>query len=212
MTRLILLGAGGHARVLVDALSLTGRSVTGYVAPSAERTHPGLAALHHLGGDEALDGMRPDAVVLVNGIGSTGNIGPRRQAFERARALGFRFETVIHPHAVVAADVVLGEGAQIMAGVVLQPGVEIGANAIVNTGAVLDHDARIGDHVHVAPRACLAGAVVVEPLCHVGAGATVIQNIRIGAAAIVGAGAVVVHNVPTATMVIGCPARPKSKA
>ena len=120
----------------------------------------------------------------------------RAQAFLRlGKAAGFTFISFNHPSAVLAADTSIGEGAQIMAGAVLQPGVSLGINCIVNTRASLDHDCRIGDHVHIAPGAVLSGGVTIGDGCHIGTGAIVIQNIRIGAGAMIAAGAVITRDV-----------------
>jgi sugar O-acyltransferase (sialic acid O-acetyltransferase NeuD family) len=207
MTDIVMIGAGGHARVLFDALSARRTDIVGYVSPDETPATGIMSGLPRLGGDSELMGRGPDGVVLVNGIGTTGNPARRRSTFEAYRKSGFTFTAVVHPSAVIASDAVLGEGAQIMAGAVLQTGVRIGVNAIVNTGAIIEHDTAIGDHVHVAPRACLAGGVTVREAAHIGAGATVIQNICVNAGAIVGAGAVVVRDVVAGSVVTGIPAR-----
>ena len=162
-----------------------------------------------IGSDDDLLALGPQGVMLVNGIGSTGRPAGRRTAFEKFKAAGFVFASVLHPSAVVASDAETGEGVQIMAGVVLQPGVRIGRNAIVNTGVIVDHDGNIGDHAHLAPGVCLAGSVTIGEGAHIGAGANVIQNIRVGGGAIVGAGAVVVSNIEAGMTVVGVPARVK---
>lgn len=205
--RIILLGAGGHARVLVAALRSQGKSVGGCVAPEPPGTE-WPADIPYLGDDAALDGLDRAGIWLVNGVGSTASADVRRRLFETTKGWGFRFATVVHPAAAVVAPVRLGEGAQIMAGAVVQTGVELGDNVIVNTAAVVDHDCRLGNHCHVAPGATLSGGVSVGEDAHVGTGATVIQGIRIGRGAIVAAGAVVVRDVPEKLCVAGVPARP----
>ena len=207
MRQLIVIGAGGHARVLVEALRANRMEIAGFVINDLQ---DGIGVMHELpriGTDGELLAVGQQQTDLVNGVGSTGKSDVRRSIFERFRNAGFRFVTVIHPTAIVASDVVLGEGAQVMAGAVLQPGVVIGANAIVNTGAVVDHDVRIGDHAHVAPGACLAGGVIIGEVAHVGAGSTVIQNVRVGAGALIAAGSTVVRDVPPGAVVAGVPAR-----
>ena len=210
MTDIVMIGAGGHARVLFESLSARRVNVLGY---RVARTGPAtgiMSVLARLGDDSDLMARGSDGIVLVNGVGTTGNPARRRATFEAYRKSGFTFTAVVHPSAVVATDAVLGEGAQVMAGAVLQPGVRIGANAIVNTGAIIDHDTAIGDHVHVASGACLCGGVTVGEAAHIGAGATVIQNIRVNACALVGAGAVVIRDVEARTVVMGIPARAKA--
>lgn len=198
----ILLGGGGHAAVVAEALRTMGIAVAGIVAHDPPAGV--LAGCLHLGGDEALlaGAARP---ALANGIGMIRPGSLRRRVFQRFA--GFPFPPVVHAAAVVAQGVTLGEGCQVMAGAVLQPGTRLGANAVVNTGACVDHDCVLGDHVHVAPRAVLSGGVTVGEDTLIGVGATVLQGIRVGAGCLVAAGAVVVRDVPDGAVVMGVPAR-----
>ncbi len=197
----IVIGGGGHGRVVIEALLCEGIAVAGVVDP-----HPGVAAnlprmVPWLGGEDALTAYRPDAYRLANGIGGIGE-PHRRGTYERLVAAGYEFVRVQHPSATVArGGVVLGEGCQIMAGAVIQPGVRIGADTIVNTRAAVDHDCAIGEHCHLAPGAVLCGDVAVGAGTHVGAGAVIIQGVRIGSFAIVGAGAIILSDVPDHTIV-----------
>jgi sugar O-acyltransferase (sialic acid O-acetyltransferase NeuD family) len=199
---LVLLGAGGHARVLAALARAAGHPVMGICDPTlAADGISRWADLDVLGDDGALDRLPPDRVALALGIGQlvTGNLRERLYATWRAR--GYDFPALIHPSAWIAPDVVLCDGVQVMAGVVIQPGCAIGENSIVNTRAGVDHDCRIGRDVHVAPGATLCGTVTVEDGALIGAGATVIQGLRIGARAVVGAGVTLVRDLkPTATI------------
>lgn len=211
MTQLVLLGAGGHARVLIEALRRSGVAVSGFITDEIETCLGNMAGVPRLGSDAELMTRPPDGVLLINGVGTVGDPRRRRAVFEKFHAAGFAFSTVIHPSAVVAADTVIGEGAQIMAGAFVQPGVRIGTNAIINTGAIVDHDTVVGNHVHIAPGACLSGDVVVGASTHIGAGATVIQGIHIGPDALVAAGSVVVEDITEGAFVMGVPARAKQR-
>ena len=202
---LVLLGGGGHAKVLLDALLLTRRHVLGFT--DLETAAASALSVPRLGGDDAVLRFMPSDIRLVNGMGSIGSTASRRDLFERFRTLGYQFDGVVHPSAVIAPGVVLDEGVQVMAGAILQTGVHVGANAIINTAASVDHDCRIGDNVQLAPGAILCGGVRVGVGAHVGAGAVVIQGVTIGDGAIVGAGAVVVRDVPSQSTVVGVPAR-----
>ena len=199
----VLLGAGGHARVLLDALRLCQIPVHGLIAPQEP---PIRIAVPYLGDDDQLD-MLPRTFDLVLGVGGAATTDARRRLFERAKGLGFRFRTVVHPAAVIAADVVIGEGCQVMAGAVIQCGTHLGVNVLVNTGAVLDHDGRIGDHVHLAPGVVLAGDVVIGSGAFIGTGARVIPGRSIGADTLIGAGAVVVRDIPANVVAYGVPCR-----
>lgn len=200
-TDVIVLGAGGHARVVIDGLRRAGFSVIGVCAPELEAGQTGPLGVPALGNDSVLAGINRDTHLLANGIGSTGKTETRQRIFDTNSSHGWRFVTLLHPTAVVGADCELGEGAQIMAGAVLQCGVRVGRNAIVNTSASVDHDCRLGDHVHVAPGAILSGTVTVGARSHLGAGAVVIQGISIGEDVIVSAGAIVTRPVASGTRV-----------
>jgi len=200
----IVIGGGGHAKVLVSALLLRERSVLGFVDPNLEL--PPLLGARHLGDDSAVFGHPPDSVQLVNGVGSTSSTRNRRNVYDRFVQRQYCFATVIHPSAVVAPEVQIEDGGQVFAGAVVQAGCRLGTNVVVNTGARVDHDCIIDSHAHVAPGVTLCGAVHVGSGAHIGAGATVIQGIRIGAGSVVGAGALVIRDVPQGAKVVGVPA------
>jgi sugar O-acyltransferase (sialic acid O-acetyltransferase NeuD family) len=200
----IVLGGGGHAKVLIDALKLNSVPILGITVP---KEHTVIDSIPVIGEDEEVYRFSPDSVRLVNGIGSAANPELRIRLYKKFKEAGYRFMTVIHPFSYVSEDAVIGEGTQIMAGSVVQPGTTIGCNCIVNTKASIDHDCRIGDHVHIAPGATVCGGVVIGSGTHVGAGATIIQSKRLGENCTIGAGALVIRDVADATTAIGIPAK-----
>jgi UDP-perosamine 4-acetyltransferase len=204
--RCILIGAGGHAKVLVDCLRRQGVRVLGFVERNAGLHGRTVCGLPVLGGDAALARHAGRGTWLVNAVGSTGTLARRKAVFESLKRAGHAFLTVVHPSAVLGDGVTLSEGAQIMAGVVVQPDAVIGANSIINTGARIDHDCAIGAHTHVAPGCVLSGNVRVGDETQLGTGAAVIQGVTIGSRCLVAAGAVVVRNVPDGARVAGVPA------
>lgn len=203
----IVLGAGGHAKVAIAALQAAGVEIVGAADSDAATHGKSILGVKVLGGDEAVMKRNKDEIALVNGVGSTQPSPRRRDVFERFKQAGYGFRAVMHPSAMVGPEVDIGEGAQIMAGAVIQPGCRIGTDAIVNTRASVDHDCVIGAHAHVAPGAVLGGGVRVGEGAHIGAGSTVIQNISVGAGALVSAGAAVVADVAAGGRVAGVPAR-----
>jgi sugar O-acyltransferase (sialic acid O-acetyltransferase NeuD family) len=201
----IVIGGGGHAKVLVSTLLLCRRSILGFA--DLNPAPAGLLGISCIGDDNAVMTYAPEQVRLVNGVGSTGSSARRKEIYERYRLAGYGFASVIHPSATVAAEVQIEDGVQIMAGAVVQAGSTIGSNVIVNSGAIIDHDCAIGEHAHVAPGAVLSGNVRIGAGAHIGTGACIIQGISIGAGSVVGAGAVVVKDVPPGVTVVGVPAK-----
>ena len=204
----VIIGAGDHARVVLATLRALGARVAGWCGEVRRPTTDDPPLL----GEDALPTLAREAVELANGVGSIDRPTARRTAFERYAGIGFRFRTIVHPAAFVAAGARLGAGAQVMAAAAVQAGSTIGPDALINTGAIVEHDCRVGAHSHVASGALLSGAVELGEGCHVGAGAVVIQYVRIGAGALIGAGAVVVRDVPAGATALGVPARLRTKA
>jgi sugar O-acyltransferase (sialic acid O-acetyltransferase NeuD family) len=201
---LVLLGAGGHARVLAALASVAGYPVLGVCDPAlAAAAVSRWEGLDVLGDDSALDRLPPGRVTLMLGVGQLAASTLRELLFASWRARGYDFPTLVHPAAWVAPGVMLGDGVQVMAGAVIQPGCTIDENSIVNTRAGIDHDCRIGRDVHVAPGATLCGSVTVDAGAFIGAGATVIQGVYIGRRAVVGAGVTLVRNLTPSTTILG---------
>jgi len=197
---LIVLCAGGHARVVIEALLSRGKRPIALTDRDAALVGTLVGGVPIIGPDEDVCNMKLDAVELANGLGnhatrSHSGLMARRLLFQRFAALGYAFPVISHASAVIASDASLGQGAQVMAGAVIQPAARIGQNVLVNTRAVVEHDCRVGDHAHIAPGAVLCGAASVGEGAHVGAGAVVLGGISVGAGAIVAAGAVVARNV-----------------
>jgi UDP-perosamine 4-acetyltransferase len=204
----IVIGAGGHAKVLIEALRCAGLSVLALTDRDVTKHGDRILDVLIAGDDAWLQKTYPPGKVrLVNGVGSVNQPLLRRKIFFALKTHGYDFATVIHPSAIVAADATLGEGTQIMAGAVIQPSVCIGVDTIVNTRASVDHDCIIGNHAHIAPGAILSGSVQIGDAVHVGAGATLIQGIHIGREALIAAGATVIRDVPAGVRVFGIPAR-----
>lgn len=196
----VILGNGGHARVVADICRVSGRTVRGFIdrggAPPGE---------HVLGGDDLLDDRAfVDAHEFVIGIAHQ---RIRRRLAELVLAKGGTLTSVIHPSAVVAADVVVGRGVVLVAGCIVNPASVLGDLVIVNTGATVDHDSVLHKGVHVCPGAHLAGSVICGEYAFVGTGAIVVPNRTIGQRAIVGAGAIVIADVADDVTVVGAPAR-----
>lgn len=210
---MVVIGFGGHGRVVCSALRSGGREVI-CVTDAAVQQFAGeteLSQLEVLDDEKMLERFSPNDVELALGVGSVlpcGLNGPRRKIVNRFRERGFRFTSFVHPAAWVAPDVRIGEGAQIHAGAVVQPGASIGAFTILNTRSSVDHDCEIGEFCHLAPGVTLSGEVTIGSGAHLGTGCNVIQGLAIGREAFVAAGATVVRNVNVGDWVRGIPAQP----
>lgn len=204
----IVIGAGGHASVVADALLASGRVVLGFTDPAPARHDSRLCGLPVLGDDDALARYSPDEVELANGLGSLGGAERplRRRVQEGLEEQGWRFCSVVHPSALVSPFARLEASVQLMAGCIVQPGALVGTGAIVNTAAVVEHDADVGAWSHIAPRALLCGEVRVGAASHVGAGAVVRQGLALGPVTLVGAGSVVVKSFSGNGTLVGVPA------
>lgn len=202
----IILGAGGHAAVICDLLECLGHEIAGVLTPEfAAGSH--WQGLPVLGNDDFLDQPSAANYVYALGVGLMPNQARlRSKLFTALMTKGLDVPTLIHPSAVVARSVRLGQGVQILAGVVVQTQAVIGDNALLNTRASIDHHCAIGAHSHVAPGAVLCGAVRTGDSVFVGAGATVIQGLEIGPRSVVGAGATLLWSLPADTRFI--PGRP----
>lgn len=194
---LVMLGAGGHAAGLAEILRAQGRMLTAVVAPDPVLPRGPLAGLMRLESDETLLAhYPPDQVELVNGLGSLPGKELQWKLFQRFSGEGYHFAKVISPHAILSHYVELGQGVQIMAGVIVQAGVCLGDNTLLNTGCIVEHDCRIGSHNHIAPGAILSGGVNTGSRVHIGVGANVIQYLNIGEHAVIGAGTTIARDVP----------------
>lgn len=184
-----MLGAGGHASVLVDILRSQGRTPIAIVAPKLDEMRTVLADIEYWQDEGKILELMPEQYQLVNGIGSLPGIDLRARLFSHYQKLGFSFASVISSQAIVSDYAFIEEGVQIMTGAIIQTGSRVGHNSIINTAAIVEHDCNIGANNHIAPGAVICGGVETGAGVHVGTNATVIQGITIGASAVIGAGA-----------------------
>lgn len=199
----IVLGAGGHAKVVIDLLRANGMPVGFCVAgDSGVATCLGVPVV---AGDSELHRLFKSGHRQF--FPAVGDNALRRRLSIQALQLGFEMVNAISPRAVLSASVRVGRGVAIMEGVVVNADSRVGDLAIVNTCATVDHDCDIGDGAHIAPNCTLAGGVHVGEGAFIGAGSVIIPGIRVGENSTVGAGSVVVRDVPGSVVAYGNPAR-----
>jgi len=189
---ILLYGASGHAKVIIDCLASEGLNVEGLFDDNHDLKE--LASIPVIGSYDKHNS--PDLPVIV----SIGNNLIRKCIVD---GIEHDFTVAIHTSAIISASAKIGRGTVVMQGAVIQASTVVGRHSIVNTGASIDHDCKVGDYVHISPHATLCGDVTVGEGVHVGAGATVIQGIRIGKWAVIGAGTVVISDVADYCTVVG---------
>jgi len=206
MRDIIVVGGGGHAKVVISILKKSGYAVKGY---SDKQDRGVILGVPYLGNDSVLQdiAMHQLGQSAIIGIGKIDVSQIRLDLQNRMGTMGFDFPVVCSPHAIVNESVTLGPGTAIFDGVVINSGTKIGRACILNTGSTIDHDCLIGENVHVAPGVTLSGGVTIGAHSIVGTGANVIQSISICAGCLIGAGAVVVRDVTEPGTYVGSPAR-----
>lgn len=202
----VIVGAGGHGRVVLDILRAVGQyQPVGFLDADPALAGTQAAGLEVLGDVRLLPKLRQQN--CTHAIVAVGDNRARLGCAQLLLEHGFELINAIHPRALLSSGVQVGQNVVIAAGAIVCTQVRIADSAIINTGAIVDHECQIGAGAHIAPGAILAGRVRVESGAFVGLGARVIQGLTIGPFATVGAGAVVLHDVPPDATVVGVPAR-----
>jgi sugar O-acyltransferase (sialic acid O-acetyltransferase NeuD family) len=196
LKNIILFGAGGHSKAIIDCLIEEGAEIEGIFDDDHDLVS--MNGFSVLGSYDETES--PEAQIIV----SIGDNKTRKKITQNVR---HRFGTAIHPSAVVSKYARIGEGSMIIHGSIVQTGVTIGKHVIINTGASIDHDSKLGDFVHVSPKACLCASVQVGEGTHVGASATILPGVKVGKWCVIGAGAVVNKDIPNNSVVVGVPAK-----
>ncbi len=187
---IIMLGSGGHAKVLIDIILSNKLKVYAIIDTRLELAED-FKNIKHIKKDKEIEKKySPERYEILNGIGIIPGkkILLRKKLYDYYKKLGFNFTKVIHSTAVISKNSKLGEGINIMAGCTIQPGTEIKQNSIINTGANIDHDCFIGENVHIAPGVTLCGNVKVGENSFIGAGVVCIPGTVVPPNSIIPAG------------------------
>lgn len=192
---LIIIGAGGHSKVVEEIARLNGYKVRGFLDDSQS------GALGRISDAENFKDC--DFVIAI------GNNVIREKIV--AEHSGLNFASLVHPKAVVSGSATIGDGTVVMAGAIINPDAKVGNHCIINTGAIVEHDNEIADFVHISPNATLCGTVRVGERTHIGAGVTVRNNLNITADCIIGVGSAVVKDIEKAGIYVGVPAKELKK-
>ena len=191
----ILIGAGGHAKVILDILSSKQIKIDLIVAPKIDKSYEPFKKIeHHENDDKVLD-YQATEVSLINGLGFIPGDNKRKYIYEKFTDIGYKFLTIISNDAIISETATICNGVQIFPGSIINANSYVGSNSIINSGSIIGHDSKMGDNSHIAPGATIAGNVVCEDDVFIGAGATIINDLLIGRGSLIGAGSMVNKNI-----------------
>ncbi|MCB2289051.1 acetyltransferase [Clostridium sp. CS001] len=210
MEKIILVGAGGHCKVIIDIIKSTKNydivGVTDKTYVKGEENF--VLDIPIIGDDSILEELYISGVKSAFiCIGALQNIEVRHKIFNNLKAIGFNIPVLIHNHAIVSPYANIQNGTCVMAGAIINPGTLIEENCIINTGAIIEHDCIVQSNTHISPKACIAGGVTIGYNTHVGMGSSIIQSVHIGNNVIIGAGAVVIKNIVNSVVAVGIPSK-----
>ncbi len=204
--RIIIIGAGGQARIVHEILSYDRNvDIVAFVDNELHKNDEKLMGIPVMGDLFVLPQVIKNDI--SGAIIAIGDNEVRADYFEKLKGMGLEMVNAIHPTSSCAHSVKLGSGVTIAMGAIISTGVRIGNNVIVNTGAIIDHDNEIKDHVHIGPGCSLAGKITVKRGAFIGIGTVVREYITIGENTIIGAGSVVLEDIPDNVVAAGTPAK-----
>jgi UDP-N-acetylbacillosamine N-acetyltransferase len=202
----MIVGAGGHARVVASILALDPDIL---IVGVADRTEEHFG--ERVGSSQVLATFEQTDVWERLGAAAAaiaiGDNKERAAMFDRLTAAGWPIAQAIHPTAIIEASAVLGQGCVACAGSIVGAEAVLGDNVLINTAATVDHESRVGAHAHIGPGVVLAGRTCIGELSFIGAGSTIRDGVIVGARTVVGCGSVVVDNLPDGVIAFGVPAR-----
>ncbi|MDP2939777.1 MAG: acetyltransferase [Candidatus Omnitrophota bacterium] len=208
MKKIILLGGGGHCKVVIEAILSQKKFKIAGIIDKKKNIGKKILGFSIIGEDNDVeDYFKKGVKNCFIAVGSIGNTNLRINLFNLAKNFGFKFPNVIHPGALISKFAKVGEGNYIAPGVIINAGVIIRNNCIINTATTIDHDCQIGDFVHIAPGVTISGGVKVGQSTHIGTGSSVIQSIKIGKNTIIGAGSMVTNDIDNNIIAYGNPCR-----
>jgi UDP-perosamine 4-acetyltransferase len=201
---LIIVGSGGHSRVVLDAAISAGFNPVGIIDVDYEENNEQILGCPVIGGIGVLDELNPAEHSVIIAFG---NNSIRAHYYQQVRNKGFTTPPVIHNTAIISNYSQIGKGDLVNTDVIIDAKSEIGENSIINTAAIVEHDSQIGKHCHVGPGVIIAGWVVIGECAFIGVGTRVIDHVQIGHNVLIGAGSVITKDIPSNSTVVGIPGR-----
>lgn len=208
MKEIIIIGAGGHAKVIIDIILQRKEKINdnlmikGILDDSfSENEEKELFGIPIIGKVDKILELSSNIYYII----AIGSNSIRKKISQKYKDI--KYITLIHPKAIIAENVSINTGTVLMAGSIINSYTKIGKHCIINTGSIIEHDNIIEDYVHISPRAIICGGVIVEEETWIGAGSTVIQGLRIGKKVVIGAGSVTIKDVENFSIIAGIPAK-----
>ena len=204
LREIIIVGAGGQARIVIESAELSGFRIPGIIDTGYEGQEEYILGYKVLGGEDELQAFENGKVGAFIAIGD--NLS-RRTYFDKVRKMGFSIVRILNPHAMISKYATIGDGVLVSTAAIINTMAVIGENTIINSGAIIEHETHIGKDCHIGPGTRIAGRVRIGDGVFVGIGTSVIDKVRIGDNCIIGAGSVVISDIPSNTTFAGVPAR-----
>lgn len=202
--RMVVIGAGGHAKVVIDVARAAGWIPVAALDPVGAGHF--CADVPVLGSDDMAADLRNDGIRFA--VVALGANGLRLRLGKKLEQIGFTCPAIVHPSAILSPYAQVGAGTVVMPYAVINSHARIGEFAIINTGAIVEHDCNVGDGAHIAPRSAMGGNVDIGREALFGIGAVARPGSAVGGGATVGAGSTVIGAIDAGAMVAGTPARP----
>jgi len=201
--KLLIIGAGGHARACIDVIEQEGLYQIGGLIGLQQQLHDKILGYEVIGVDNDLPVLVKEYQHAFIALGQIKSATLRISLYERALGAGFDFPVLVAPTAYVSRFATLGPGTIVMNGVIVNTGARIGKNCILNSRALIEHDVIIGDHCHISTGSILNGDVSVGEGSFIGSGSVLKQGVTVGTKCIVGMGAIIRHGLDDQKQFIG---------
>jgi sugar O-acyltransferase (sialic acid O-acetyltransferase NeuD family) len=207
MEKIVLIGAGGHCKVIIDIIKSRNEFEIVGITDEKQKIN-NVLDVPIIGSDEILYQIFNSGVQYAFiSIGALNNINLRNLIYDKLEKIGFKIPVLIHKNATVSEYSEIKDGTCVMPGAIINAGSCIGKNCIINTGCVIDHDCNIGNNTHISPNVTIAGNVNIGNNTHIGIGSSIIQGLSLGSNVTIGAGAVVITNINDNALAVGIPAK-----
>lgn len=205
MKKIVLIGAGGHCKVIIDIIKSIGKYE---IVGITDKTNKSVLGIPIIGDDSMLKKIYDEGVTnAFICIGGLNNPNVRNIIYSKLKNIGFNIPVLIHNRAIVSPFAEIDEGTCVMPGAIINAGAVIGKNCILNSGSIVEHDCNIGENTHISPNSSIAGGVNIGVNTHIGVGSSIIEGKVIGNNVTIGAGAVVIDNIKDNSLAVGVPAK-----